>query len=109
MWQRTEKGKTVGTEGPHAGRISRDETRDLARIFMEVGGNDAPFAITCSIEGWMVHCRFNNSEQAAAADFERMRDALTLILDLLTVQGDAVTSKDYLATAAIAKFVESFP
>ncbi|MCP3856235.1 MAG: hypothetical protein GY745_13965 [Actinomycetia bacterium] len=56
-----------------------EEHVDGARITPERDAH-APWSITCGVYGWMVHTRFFSSQDEAAAELERMREGLEILL-----------------------------
>ena len=87
----------------------RDEEYSLgARISLERGCRVAPFAITCGIYGWMMHTRFFDSKFEAETQYEAMKSALAMLLEVAQRTADIDGGRQIL-TAGVSKFVEMFP
>jgi hypothetical protein len=110
-WFPHDQGSTVGQCGSEAGVVVRDEEHPLgARITLERRTPTAAFAITCGVYGWMVHTRFFSDERGAKAEYAKMRDALTSILNIVPEASDAeISEKMRPVHEAVASFVERFP
>jgi hypothetical protein len=110
-WAPVENGATVGQRGSENGVILQDDEHELgARITLERDGDNAPFAITCGIYGWMVHTRFFGSEVEASAELERMKEALAAILEIIpSVDDPEGEEKGRRVCEAISAFVDRFP
>ncbi|HWA23983.1 MAG TPA: hypothetical protein VG735_16445 [Caulobacterales bacterium] len=100
-----------GARGSEGGAMMRDDEHDYgARISLERGGANAPFAITCGIYGWMMHTRFFAAEAQADAAFGAMKADLSAILEALPLKGEAdEATKTSASMAAISAFVDKFP
>jgi hypothetical protein len=97
-----------GTEG---GEIIADQEHDLgARITLERGAAVAPFAITCGVDGWMVHTRFFGTEADARQQFAAMQESLDAIV-ARTAAYDDTPSDSQIAEASqvFEDFVGRFP
>jgi hypothetical protein len=80
-----------------------------ARITLEHGGG-MPFAITCGIDGWMVHTRFFLSEVDARLAFEAMKEALDTIIQSIPNTNDPdCEAKVKGVHNRIRAFVDRFP
>jgi hypothetical protein len=79
-WYPFDDGATVGTQGSERGTIIRDEEHPAgARITLERGGVNAPFAIMCGIHGRMVHTVFARTERESLTTYEAMKIRLAVI------------------------------
>lgn len=102
-WAALEGGATVGTVGSESGIIVRDDEHPLgARITLERGSRNAPFALTCGIYGTMVHTTYAGSDSEAATRFDAMRERLSLLLAVPDDDRDGFY-------AELARFVSDFP
>jgi hypothetical protein len=110
-WGLFDNGATIGQRGSENGFILTDEEHDLgARITLEREADNAPFAITCGIYGWMFHTRWFGSEADASAEFERMKSGLGAILNIIPrVDEPEADVKCQRVADAIGAFVEQFP
>ena len=107
-WYAFDGGRTIGTPGSERGVIlADDEHDDGARISLERGGT-APFAITCGIYGWMLHTRFFSSKFEAETQYEAMKSALAMLLEVAQKTAQIDGGRQVL-TAGVSKFVEMFP
>ena len=87
----------------------RDEEYSLgARISLERDCRAAPFAITCGIYGWMLHTRFFNSKFEAETQYEAMKSAIAVLLEVAAKTAEIDGGRQVL-TAGVSKFVEMFP
>ena len=108
LWHRFENGGTLGKTGSEEGTIMRDEEYSLgARISLERDCRSAPFAITCGIYGWMLHTRFFGSKFEAETQYEAMKSALTVLLEVAQKTAEIDGGRQVL-TAGVSKFVEVF-
>ncbi|MBN2192915.1 MAG: hypothetical protein JW751_08865 [Polyangiaceae bacterium] len=98
----------IGSEG---GQIRSDEEHPLgARITLEEGGINAPWAITCGIYGWMVHTVFCVSEAEGRAKMaEEMKSRLDAIMEMIPLKDapDAEAAEKR-AVEALGTFVDDF-
>ncbi len=109
MWYQFDSGKTIGSQGSESGKILKDDEHESgARITLESDAAIAPYAITCGVYGWMFHTRFFEKEEEAIHDFQRMKNELSRILDLIPSDPELETKIDSVRTA-IDNFVEEFP
>jgi hypothetical protein len=110
-WLPFEGGQTIGQTGAEGGVIIRDDEHpDGARITLEQGCLNAPFAITCGVYGWAVHSRFLADDETAQHAFDAMRGALSGILALVPREDDPdMADKSEAVADAIAAFVERYP
>jgi hypothetical protein len=78
QWYPFDDGATLGTVGSESGTFLRDEEHAVgARISLERGGRNAPFAITCGIYGGrFLHTVFADSEAEALTNYDAMRTRL---------------------------------
>jgi hypothetical protein len=111
QWDTFEDGMTLGKPGPEAGRIVRDEDYDdAARITLERDGRAAPFAITCSLYGWLMHTRFFSDADVAQAEYERMQLALgEIAAHIPDVNAPDLDAGLRTVSGAIREFVAKFP
>jgi hypothetical protein len=108
-WHRFENGGTLGRAGSEEGTTVRDEEYSLgARISLERNCRVAPFAITCGIYGWMLHTRFFSSQYEAETQYEAMKSALAMLLEVAEKTAEIDGGRQVL-TAGVSKFVEVFP
>ncbi len=110
-WYPFEGGRTVGQRGPENGVILQDEEHaNGARITLECGCSAAPFAITCSIYGWMVHTRYFPTEESAQQAFKEMKFELANILRLIPNENDPeAETKLQVVGKMLLDFIERFP
>jgi hypothetical protein len=108
-WHPFANGGTLGQRGSEEGTIMRDEEYSLgARISLERDCRVAPFAITCGVYGWMMHTRFFSSKFEAETQYEAMKSALAMLLEVAQRTADIDGGRQIL-TAGVSKFVEMFP
>jgi hypothetical protein len=107
-WISFDNGASIGQRGSENGIILRDEEHvDGARITLERDGHIAPFSITCGIYGWMVHTCFFATQEEAELEYERMKDELAKILDIIPFEDDPdLENKLDPVSDAISRFVE---
>lgn len=107
QWQVFAGGSSLGQTGSEGGLILRDEEFDsLARITLEQAATR--FAITCGVDGWMVHTRFFVSQGTAESELERMKSDLQAIVNGLPDSlGDAEAMQRTIV--AVNVFVERYP
>ena len=87
----------------------RDEEYSLgARISLERDCRTAPFAITCGIYGWMLHTRFFSSKFEAETQYEAMKSALAMLLEVAEKTAE-IDGGRRVMMAGVSKFVEVFP
>jgi hypothetical protein len=110
MWIPFQAGRTIGRRGDDYGEIIRDEEHlDGARITLEKGGHNAPFAITCGVYSWMVHTCFYLDQLTAEDEFAAMKGDLERIVSLIPrVEVDDLEHRLSSIEAAISNFVERF-
>ncbi len=81
MWSEYDGGKTIGSEGTEKGKIIKDKEHiHGARITLEEGCGNIPFAITCGNYGLMVHTSFANDITEALQKFKNMQKEINDIL-----------------------------
>ncbi|MBK8020269.1 MAG: hypothetical protein IPK19_02305 [Chloroflexi bacterium] len=108
-WYPFEQGNTRGITGVEGGTIVEDEQHDDGgRITMERSCLRAPFAITATVYGWMVHTRFFADEATAKLAYEAMRESLLDVLRLLPKEDDDPVLTEAI-DMAIAAFQAAFP
>ena len=98
----------VGTDGGH---IVVDEEYDAcARITLELFGDGPPCSITCGIYEWMMHTRRFPTVSEGRGAYEAMKLGLADIVDMIPNRSDPERDvKIDHVTAAITKFVDTFP
>ncbi len=111
VWRAFAGGSTIGEPGSEGGVFVSDEEHDLgARISLERDTPNAPFAITCGIYGWMFHTRYFGLEDTAKSEYERMKEGLSAIVQLIPeVDDPQVEVHRDVALRAINDFVDRFP
>lgn len=88
-WQLFDEGRTLGTQGPELGVITRDEEHeDGARITLEENGITAPYAITCGTHSLLIHTRFFAEAAAAQQGFAEMKRDLEYLITLYPKDDD---------------------
>ncbi len=93
-WHDYEQGRTRGQYGPEEGIILRDEELGDeeegadARITLERGSSSAPFALTSTVYGWMLHTRSFASEEEANRAYEAMKPEIAHLTALIPYEGD---------------------
>ena len=109
-WVPFQDGRTIGRRGDDYGEIIRDEEHfDGARITLEKGGHNAPFAITCGVYNWMVHTCFYLDQLTAEDEFAAMKGDIEQILSLIPrVDVDDLDNRLSSIDDAISDFVERF-
>ncbi|MGB0082510.1 MAG: hypothetical protein WBP90_13375 [Terracidiphilus sp.] len=108
-WHRFENGGTLGKAGSEEGTVVRDEEYSLgARITLERDCRNPPFAITCGIYGWMLHTRYFSSQFEAETQYEAMKSALAMLLEVAEQTAEIDGGRQVLM-AGVSKFVEMFP
>jgi hypothetical protein len=108
-WQPFESGGTLGQKGSEDGAILRDEEHSLgARISLERDTSVAPFAITCGIDGWMLHTRYFSSENEAGAQYDAMKSALGALIEAADKTAEIDGGRQVLMDG-VSAFVETFP
>lgn len=109
-WAQAFGGTTVGLPGTQGGTIARDEVSPSgARLTLEV--TSGPVAVTCGVEGWLLHVRLFGGEEEAQAAFEEMKPALAELAESLPASGprslDAASLKE--AHQRMLRFTSRFP
>lgn len=108
-WHPFQNGGTLGQPGSEEGTVLRDEEYSLgARITLERETHIAPFAITCGIYGWMLHTRYFSSQFEAETQYEAMKSALAMLLEVADKTAEIDGGRQVLM-AGVSKFVEMFP
>jgi hypothetical protein len=99
-WHRFENGGTLGKTGSEEGTVVRDEEYSLgARITLERD---------CGIYGWMLHTRYFSSQFEAEGQYEAMKSALAMLLEVAEKTAEIDGGRQVLM-AGVSKFVETFP
>jgi hypothetical protein len=110
-WQPFHGGSSIGQEGTEMGLIIRDEWyQGTARITLEDEPRVVPFAITCTVYGWMAHTRFFGTREEAERAFDEMKPSLEHIVGL--IPGDEEVDEGAKIAAlrvALKDFVAHFP
>ena len=110
-WRSFAGGSSIGKVGSEGGTIEEDEEYDgAARITLERSTRFAPFAITCGVNGWMVHTRFFEQDREARVEFDAMKTALEQIV-VVAVSVESLSPNDMLARVSplLNDFVQRFP
>lgn len=110
-WQPFNNGSSIGQEGSEQGAIVRDESHPAgARITLEREPAFVPFAITCTIYGWMAHTVYFAEKERAEHAFDEMKPELARIVDLLPGDDDPEAEAAFPAIAsAVEDFIGKFP
>ena len=109
-WQPFHGGSSIGQEGTEMGVIVRDDWyAGTARLTLEDEPRIVPFAITCTVYGWMSHTRFFGTMEEADRAFDEMKPALENIVSLIPDDEDADDAKIEKLRAALQDFVARFP
>ncbi|MCB8952133.1 MAG: hypothetical protein H6650_08990 [Ardenticatenales bacterium] len=99
-WNPFQNGSTIGMKGSERGIIIRDEEHDLgARITLEKIDTGAPYRITSSICGWMIHTSFFSDEVRAISAY----DVMKLELNNMLLEKDEIN-----LAQKISKFIQEF-
>ena len=111
VWESFDDGKTHGTTGREGGVVLVDEEFDgAARILLEQGCLRAPYAITASLYGYLLHTRFLADEETAQHALGEMKSALEGLVDLMPGDDDSDDlAKTEAITAAVDEFTRRFP
>jgi hypothetical protein len=100
-------GSTIGLRGSEAGIILLDEEHSAgARVTLE-RCDRAPFAITCSLYGNMVHTVFVCSEQEGLDTFHAIKANLEKLIAIWP-ENDAPADQMSRFYAGISDFVQRF-
>ncbi|QSQ26292.1 hypothetical protein JY651_15750 [Pyxidicoccus parkwayensis] len=108
-WKPYEDGSSLGWMGSQGGTIARDE--DLAgqvRLTYELDDSRSFHAITCSVTGWLLHHRFFDNAEAAAAAFDAMKPALEELQSQLTEGGPKSPAEARAGGPLLAAFMARF-
>ena len=110
-WQPFHGGSSIGQEGTEMGLIIRDEWYEgTARITLEDEPRVVPFAITCTVYGWMAHTRFFGTREDAERAFDEMKPALEHIVSLIPGENEPdEDAKMITLRGALRDFVAQFP
>lgn len=110
-WEALDQGATIGQKGSENGIILQDEQSTLgARITLEKNTQNAPFAITCGIYGWMVHTRFFSWLPEAVDQYEKMKERLSAIIAIIPPANHLGTQAEAdFVSEAITEFIDQFP
>lgn len=110
-WTAFEQGSTVGKKGREGGIIRvDDEYTGAARIVLEQNCLRAPYAITSSVYGFMLHTRFVADDETAQYALDEMKAMLAEIVDLIPSEGDPDESARMDAVdEAVESFIQQFP
>lgn len=110
-WTAFEQGSTVGKKGREGGVIRvDDEYTGAARIVLEKDCLRAPYAITSSVYGYMLHTRFVADDETAQYALDEMKAMLVEIVDLIPVEGDPDDGGHMNAVDdAVELFMRQFP
>ncbi|XXF81290.1 hypothetical protein P2318_16485 [Myxococcaceae bacterium GXIMD 01537] len=107
-WEPAHGGSTLGMAGSEGGVIARDEDLSgAARLTLEEDASRGFYALTCGVEGWMVHTRYFSDAAEAHSAFEAMKPALAELLSRLpTERGPAGLRA---GGALLSAFISRFP
>lgn len=109
-WYDYDEGYSIGTVGSSDGAIVHDEEHESgARITLEEESCFASFAITCGIYGWMFHTRYLADESEADAEYDRMKNDLNRILELIPPEENQDEATKNEIAEEIELFVEMYP
>jgi hypothetical protein len=110
-WTAFEQGNTVGKKGREGGVIRvDDEYTGAARIVLEKDCLRAPYAITSSVYGYMLHTRFVADDETAQYALDEMKAMLAEIVDLIPAEGDPDEGTRMDAVDdAVESFMRQFP
>lgn len=110
LWHPYDDGKTIGQAGSEDGTILLDDEYDKSmRITLERGTRAIPFAITCGIDGWLVHTRYCSKENEAKQLMAEMKIALERIYDSIPSDADATEERLTQVVASLHAFIERNP
>lgn len=106
-WSMFEAGRTLGERGPQGGRVLRDEEDPRgARLTLEEGASQGPYAITCSItERRLEHVLATDTSGTAARVFNAMKSDLDAVLALREAERDG---SDARITHLLEEFVRTY-
>ncbi|MBA3947896.1 MAG: hypothetical protein H0X37_25500 [Herpetosiphonaceae bacterium] len=109
-WSPVHVSKESGLAGPEEGIILRDEVHTGgAHIVLERDPRPAPFAITCSISGWMIHTMYFLTEETSQQAFEQLKIELARILRLIPAEAEPQLEDDMQRVEdAIIDFISQF-
>lgn len=109
-WEKYNNGTTVGTNGSEEGIIISDEEFNGARITLEKECRHIPFAITCGIDGWMVHTCYFSEHDKAEKQYKLIKGELEKIVNQIPNEGDLnKKEKIELVNKLIKNFIIKFP
>lgn len=110
-WTPYEGGKTVNTTGREGGLIKVDEEyAGAARIILEEGCLRAPYAITASVYGYLLHTRFLADDETAYHAVDEMKTALAEIANLTPGDDDTEEAAQAdMLDEALEAFTRRFP
>jgi hypothetical protein len=111
-WAPYLEGRTLGHAGAEGGSLIRDEVAagDRLRLTLEEDLGRAFWAVTCVVEGWMVHARHFGSAAEANAALEAMRAPLLALLAALPPKPERPPGPAARAAGALlADFRARFP
>jgi hypothetical protein len=117
IWEPFEEGRSIGQVGSEGGRIILDDSyMDAARITLEPVSptrfrrTRISYAITCGIDGWMVHTRFFESEAEARDEFEKMKVSLSAVVERLRFESNTDIERLVAEiTPELHAFISRFP
>ncbi|WP_433830453.1 hypothetical protein [Flavobacterium anhuiense] len=89
IWMKYNNGNSVGKKGSEGGKILDDQEHiNGARITIEANVEDIPFAVTLGIYGLMFHTEFFSEKEVATEYFERKKNEIDRILEMLEIPQD---------------------
>ena len=110
-WTAYEQGGTLGKKGREGGVIRVDEEyTGAARIMLEKNCLRAPYAITSSVYGFMLHTRFVADDETAQYALDEMKAALAAIVQLIPDEDDPNEGSQIDAVDnAVESFMRRYP
>ncbi len=105
LWKSYKDGSTLKQPGSEHGTILVDEEfQNIARITLEEVPVLSRFAITCGIQGWLVHTRYAGTQSEALCDYEHMKTELVKL-----VRADNENTPVETFVNALHAFIGQFP
>jgi hypothetical protein len=84
LWKPYSNGSTLGKQGSEDGiTLVDEELQGIARITLEEIPQRSRFAITCGIQGWLVHTRYAAAHSEALCDYKLMKTELAKLVQLV--------------------------
>lgn len=105
LWKSYSDGSTLGKQGSEGGVTLVDEgLQNIARITLEEVPQRSRFAVTCGIQGWLVHTHYAGTQSEALCDYEHMKAELAKLVQLVN-EGTSIET----LVKALHTFTEQFP